>query len=546
MNIKQIGRGLIATLVLPTLVWAGEFEPGEEIITQVVAMGIQPPTIAPPRGEESAGPYQRLVIQNANIIDGAGAPAQGPVTIVIENDRIVDLRGGGTGSMPVSDKQYGDNTRVIDATGKYVLPGFIDAHAHLGTPSHGLTGALTSPEYVNKLWLAHGVTTIREPGAFMGLEWTLKHKQLSDAGNISAPRMKVHALLPENMSSADAARKWVRAVHKKGADGIKFLGAAPDVIAAALDEAHKLNMKTMFHHSQVTVSRMNALDTARQGLDSMEHWYGLPEAMFRDKRVQQYPSDYNYNDEQDRFAEAGRLWTQTASPGSDVWQATIDEMVNLDFTLDPTMTIYEANRDLMRARQAEWMDDYAMPYINRAFQPNPHMHGSFHFDWTTEDEVAWKENYRLWMQFLNDYKNAGGRVTTGSDSGFIYGLYGFGYIRELELLQEAGFHPLEVIQAATLNGAELLGIAEETGSIQIGKKADLVIVNENPLTNFKVLYGTGHLKLNRDTHQLERTQGIVYTIKDGMVFDAKRMLQQVRDMVAERQALEADMAVRKP
>ena len=182
------------------------------------------------------------------------------------------------------------------------------------------------------------------------------------------------------------------------------------------------------------------------------------------------------------------------------------------------------------------------PYITRAFQPNPKIHGSFHFDWTTADEVAWRKNYQLWMTFVNDYKNAGGRVTVGSDSGFIYGMYGFGYVRELELLQEAGFHPLEVLQAATLNGAELMGIEGETGSIQVGKKADLVIVNENPLANFKVLYGTGHQKLNRDTGKMESTEGILYTIKDGIVFDAKRMLADVRQLVVEQKTREAEAA----
>jgi hypothetical protein len=278
------------------------------------------------------------------------------------------------------------------------------------------------------------------------------------------------------------------------------------------------------------------------GLDSMEHWYGLPEAMFRKRRVQEYPNDYNYNNEQDRFSEAGRLWQQTAKPGSEPWRSTIDELVGLDFTLNPTFTVYEVNRDTMRARQAEWHDEYTMPYITRAFQPNPKIHGSFHFDWTTADEIAWRENYRLWMMFVNDYKNAGGRVTVGSDSGFIYGMYGFGYVRELELLQEAGFHPIEVLQAATLNGAELLGIDEETGSIQVGKKADLVIVDENPLANFKVLYGTGHQKLNLETGKIETTNGIIYTIKDGIVFDAKKMLADVRQLVTEQKSLEAAQA----
>ena len=105
------------------------------------------------------------------------------------------------------------------------------------------------------------------------------------------------------------------------------------------------------------------------------------------------------------------------------------------------------------------------------------------------------------MSFLNDFKNAGGRVTTGSDSGFIYQTYGFGYILELEMLQEAGFHPLEVIRSATLNGAQTLhepkGKPIDFGIIRPGLLADMVIVDQNPLENFKVLYATGAVKLER-------------------------------------------------
>ncbi len=135
------------------------------------------------------------------------------------------------------------------------------------------------------------------------------------------------------------------------------------------------------------------------------------------------------------------------------------------------------------------------------------------------------------MTFINEYKNRGGRVGLGSDSGYIYNLYGFGYIQEMELLREAGFHPLEVIWSATLKGAEAIGLDDEIGSVQVGKKADFVIVEENPLQNLKVLFGTGALKLNDETGQVERVGGVRWTIKDGIVYDAKALLADVRRMV---------------
>ena len=167
------------------------------------------------------------------------------------------------------------------------------------------------------------------------------------------------------------------------------------------------------------------------------------------------------------------------------------------------------------------------------YQPSRISHGSYWHFWGTEQEVAWKKNFQLWMEFINEYKNRGGRVTAGSDSGFIFQLYGFAYIRELELLREAGFHPLEVIRAATLNGAEALGMDNEIGSIEIGKKADFVLIEENPLENLKVLYGTGAIKLDKDNNVV-RVGGVKYTIKDGIVYDSKLLLEDVKKMVRDK------------
>ena len=208
----------------------------------------------------------------------------------------------------------------------------------------------------------------------------------------------------------------------------------------------------------------------------------------------------------------------------------MNELLELDFTLDPTFNIYEASRDLQRARRAEWHETYTLPSLWKFYEPSKISHGSYWHYWGTEQEVSWKNNFQLWMTFINEYKNRGGRVTTGSDSGFIYQLYGFAYVRELELLREAGFHPLEVIRAATLNGAEALGWDDKIGSVQIGKLADFVIVEENPLQNLKVLYGTGAIKLT-EANEVVRVGGVKYTIKDGVIYDAKRLLSDVKKMV---------------
>ena len=492
---------------------------------------------------DGAGPFERLIIRGATVIDGTGAPPIGPMDIVIEGDRITQIRSVGAPGVPIEeDRRPEGATREIDASGMYVLPGFVDLHAHTGGASQG-----TPAEYVHKLWLAHGVTTIREPGSGNGVEWTLGEKERSARNEIAAPRIFVYVRPgmgwdEGRIDSPEKAREYVRWAADQGVDGLKLVSYEPDIMAALIDEAGKQGLGTQAHLGQMGVARMNVLDAARLGLGSMEHWYGLPEALFDDRTIQDYPYDYNYNDEYHRFGEAGRLWRQAAEPGSDRWNEVMEELLALDFVIDPTLTIYEASRDVMRAREAEWHDRYTLPSLAEFFKPSRTSHGSYWFSWTTADEIAWKENFRLWMRFLNEYKNRGGKVTTGSDSGFIYKLYGFGYIRELELLQEAGFHPLEVVRSATMYGAETLmepkGKEPEFGVVREGNLADLVIVPLNPIQDFKVLYGTGTLRLD-DQGEVARVGGVRWVIKDGVVYDARRLLEDVERIVAEARATEA-------
>jgi hypothetical protein len=312
---------------------------------------------------------------------------------------------------------------------------------------------------------------------------------------------------------------------------MKCFGARPEILAAAFAELKKLGLRSACHLAQTSVARVNALAAARAGLDTLEHWYGLPEALLATHSVQAFPPGSNYQDEAQRFGEAGRLWAQAALPGSARYEAVMTELLALGLVLDPTFGIYSAGRDLMRARRADWHEAYTLPSLWAFFAPDRNRHGSFFYDWGTEQEVSWRDNYRHWMSFVNDYKNRGGRVTVGSDAGYIYQVYGFATIQEMEMLREAGFHPLEVIRSASLSGAEALGAEASLGSIEEGKLADLVVIAGNPLANLKLLYGTGHLQLG-DDGVARRVGGVRLTIKDGIVYDAAQLRAQVRAMVA--------------
>jgi len=494
--------------------------------------------------ELAEGPFNQLIIRSAMLINGNGAPPLGPVDVVVEDDKIAEVRVVGYPGVEINEKRrpvLKPGGKEIDASGMYLLPGFVDMHGHIGGVAQGADW-----DYVLSLWLAHGITTVREPSG-RGLEWALDLKRKAERNEIIAPRIFAYTGFgsgSKEITTPEQAREWVRDNAKKGADGIKFFGAAPEIMQAALEENKRLGLGSACHHAQMSVARWNVLHSARAGLTSMEHWYGLPEALFEDRTVQDYPADYNYQNEQHRFEEAGRLWEQAAAPYSDHWNAVMNELLDLDFTLDPTFNIYEANRDLHRARRAEWHEEYTLPSLWRFYQPSKISHGSYWHEWGTSQEINWRKNYQLWMTFVNEYKNRGGRVTAGSDSGFIFQLYGFAYIRELELLQEAGFHPLEVIRSATLNGAEALGVADQIGSIEVGKQADMILVNENPLKNLKVLYGTGAIKLTED-NEVVRAGGVHYTISNGVIYDAKGLLEKVKKMVADAKA-EEGFSIKQP
>lgn len=503
-------------------------------------------TIAEPAGGKSLVPMgttqglrpERLVIRGGIMVTGRGtpgkgraAPPEGPVDIVVEGGRIVDIIPIDPVSVASGLSQRTTGDLVIDASGKYVLPGLFDLHTHI--PSSDRAGDDSLP-YSFRLWLGHGVTTLRDAGSGAGLERLVEQRNLSERHEIVAPRLLLYKRWPNTGRVADKghtpaeARQLVREYHERGADGIKVShgpGHHPDVLAAIADEAGKLEMRGVM--VDLKVSETDARVASRAGVVSIEHWYGVPDAAL--PGTQTFPLDYNYLDELSRFREAGHLW-QEAAKYPQALSDVIDELIANGTAWVPTFSVYEANADFVRAATLPWRDRFAHPTVRDRWRPRPDVHASYHSEWTTADEVAWKENYRHWMDWVYAFYSRGGLLGLGADSGSLQSLYGFGLIRELELMQQAGIHPLDIVKIATTNSARIAGIDEELCGIRYGCSADLIVVDGNPLKNFKVLYGGGLAYYGTPR---EGEGGVIWTIKDGEVFDAQALLREAEWYVKE-------------
>jgi imidazolonepropionase-like amidohydrolase len=477
----------------------------------VVALGAQARTASLPAPEHGKAP-RRLLIANAMVIYGNAKPAFGPMDVLVQDGVIASVVPAGA---------VKDADAVIDATGKYVMPGMVDTHMHW----HEERGGVAQPiQYERNLYLASGVTATRELGG--NFEKSKRWQAESAANGIVAPRMIVYWVVNRGNGTTDAVRANVREAKARGADGLKIFGMDRDQLEALMDEATKQGLKTTTH---VAVEEVTAKDFIELGVDSIEHFYGVADAAL--DGIQDFPPDHNASNEIHRFGRAGELYTQ-ANP--EKLRQVIDAMVERKVAWSPTLSIYEASRDVIRAQNLPWYRDYLHPALEKFFEPNLDNHGSYFVGWTSTQEARWSRNYRVWMDALRDFGVKGGRITTGDDAGFIYSLYGFGLVRELELQEEAGFHPLEVLEHATSNGAALLGLGDRLGRVRQGYAADLLVVNGNPLANLRLLNPAG-TDVNAGGRNA-RGGGVEWTIKAGIPYHGPTLMREVREMVAKGRA----------
>jgi len=476
-----------------------------------------------------------LIICDAMVIDGAGAPPEGPRDIVIQGGRLTSILPSAIPSRcSPSDASEIASTRRIEARGKYIIPGLIDMHMHFID--------LVPLDYQYKLLIAHGVTTVRVFSiGEMSPEQMVTEKRHAASGSVVAPRLYIYPFLSESpgdprFHSAEDAPAVVREWKTKGIDGVKMAslpGEYPDVLAAVGAEARKQQMGFAVHIAQDAVYPMNAVRVAEAGATTIEHHYGYAEASFTGQQIQQLPPGYNFANTPERFYQTGAAWLQAdlGKLHASVIDSLLATSVKTGFTMVPTMVSYEPNRDVERAETLDWQKDFALPILLHQWTPDPkNPESSYFHHWTSTQEADWSQVFHRWMDFIDDYKNRGGKVAVGSDPGFIYNLWGFGTIRELELLEQAGFSPLETLHAATEAGALALG-NHQLGVIRPGYTADLLVLDENPLEDLKVLYGTGATRLDADGKPV-KVRALRYTVRDGHVFDVQALLQELTSEVA--------------
>ena len=372
------------------------------------------------------------------------------------------------------------------------MPGIINTHMHWHEERQ--PGMPQPIQYERNLYLAAGVTTAREVGG--DFEKSKAWQAESNAHTIISPRILVYPVVSKGRTGAPAEiRAWIRDMKRRGADGLKIIAMDRDQLAAILDEARTQGLRTTAH---IAVEETTAKDYVELGVSSIEHFYGVADAALNG--VQNFPPDMNYSDEIQRFARAGELWAQ-ADPAK--LSQVIDLMVSMGSagvrrSRSTKRAVTWSARRTCRGSGSICIRRWRHSSARRStITDRTSSAGRAHRKRTGRSSI------RIWMDAVREFGVKGGLVTTGDDAGYIYSLYGFGIARELELHEEAGFHPLEVIEHATWNGARMIGMEDRLGKVREGFVADLLVVNGNPLENLKLLN-----PVRRRRHDRERAAGV--------------------------------------
>ena len=440
-----------------------------------------------------------IALTHVRVIDGTGAAAKDDQTIVISEGKIQSVEPSATAKIPA-------NAQTMDLNGYTVMPGLIGMHDHMFFPMGG-----SPPMYSNmgssfpRLYLANGVTTIRTTGSVAPYT-DIEIKKLIDAGRMIGPKMHITGPYLEGKGSftpvmhtlADAndARKLVNYWADQGATSFKaYMNITRDELRAAVEEAHKRGLKVTGHLCSIGYK-----EAAEIGIDDLEHGLFADSEFVANKQPDQCPPGVN--------ASLRQLDLNSAAV-----QETIKVLVAKNVAITSTLPVFEAGSAplsqsgigaasaLLNPRVLNVMStDARVRYLQARARVS-----------SQGDFVALLKKA---MEFERAFVQAGGLLIAGLDPTGNGGIVaGFGDLREVELLVEAGFTPVEAIKIATLNGAKFLGEDARIGSIAPGKQADLMIVKGNPATTIS------------DIEKVE----IVF--KDGVGYDSEKLIQSVQGLV---------------
>lgn len=422
-------------------------------------------------------PHSVIVIEGGTLIDGTGRPPATGTTILIEGNRIREIGKQGEITTPA-------NAHIIDARGKFIIPGLIDAHVHYRYP------------WIHRLYLANGVTTVRDMGS--QVERILTLRQELAVGNILGPRMFVSgiAINPGSVKAMGVStpRELAQKLVEAGVDGIKVTGYTPAELEEVVEVAHAHGLLVYGHTGPKVDGRApGALLAIEAGLDGIEHGYGVLEDSMGE--AVQVPSDFDPAIRDHLF----RYWygRMHRNFDSDKAEALIQSMVQRNVYFAPTLVNI--------ARHERTPEDLAAnPALRYIPEGEPNTLARF----GEEERREWMNTLVRMKEFTRRFDRSGGLLIAGTDSPNGATLPGWSLHQELELFVQAGISPMKAIQTATLNNARILHQDKELGTVEIGKYADLVILNANPLEDIR------------------HTRNIHRVIKNGRVLDPEVLLEQ--------------------
>jgi imidazolonepropionase-like amidohydrolase len=404
-----------------------------------------------------------LALEHLRVIDGNGTPAVKDQTIIIHAGKIVAVGTSASINVP-------NNAKRIDLTGYTAFPGIVGMHDHMYYPSPGADVPLY-PEHGSsfpKLYLAGGVTTIRTTGS-VETYTDIETKKLIDAGQMLGPKMHITGPYLEGMGSftpqmhqikdAADARATVEFWADQGATSFKgYMHITRDELKAAIDAAHARKLKVTAHLCAVTFR-----EAADLGIDDLEHGLPVNSGFVANKKADECPKQADVRDS---------IAALTAEQIRNEAKYLVDHKVALTSTL-PVFEMFIAGRKVPLRKEVL---DAMAPQAQTAFLATRAN--------INNGESKWGAVFQKEMEFEREFARAGGLLLAGLDPTGIGGVIaGYGDQREIELLVEAGFSPVEAIKIGTRNGAEFLGELDHIGTIGAGKQADIVIVKGDPSAN---------------------------------------------------------------